>query len=132
MITDSISAPIRCIHRQIGEADVYFVANQQRTSKELICNFRVKGKIPEFWNPISGERTRAMVYQTNEETISVPVQLEAYGSVFVVFRSDLPEQKAIRSIHKDGKWLIDASAISTEEWKQAAYPDIRDNFSISL
>ena len=87
--TDSISAPIRYIHRQIGEADVYFVANQQRTSKELICNFRVKGKIPEFWNPISGERTRAMVYQTNEETISVPVQLEAYGSVFVVFRSDL-------------------------------------------
>lgn len=92
----------------------------------------MKGKIPEFWNPISGERTRAMVYQTNEETISVPVQLEAYGSVFVVFRSDLPEQKAIRSIHKDGKCLIDASAISTEEWKQAAYPDIRDNFSISL
>ena len=132
VITDSISAPIRYIHRQIGEADVYFVANQQRTSKELICNFRVKGKIPEFWNPISGERTRAMVYQTNEETISVPVQLEAYGSVFVVFRSDLPEQKAIRSIHKDGKCLIDASAISTEEWKQAAYPDIRDNFSISL
>ena len=62
----------------------------------------------------------------------MPVQLEAYGSVFVVFRSDLPEQKAIRSIHKDGKCLIDASAISTEEWKQAAYPDIRDNFSISL
>ena len=61
VITDSISAPIRYIHRQIGEADVYFVANQQRTSKELICNFRVKGKIPEFWNPISGERTRAMV-----------------------------------------------------------------------
>lgn len=132
VITDSISAPIRYIHRQIGESDVYFVANQQRTSKELICNFRVKGKIPEFWNPISGERTRAMVYQTNEETISVPVQLEAYGSVFVVFRSDLPEQKAIRSIHKDGKCLIDASAISTEGWKQAAYPDIRDNFSISL
>ena len=35
-------------------------------------------------------------------------------------------------VHKDGKCLIDASAISTEEWKQAAYPDIRDNFSISL
>ena len=33
VITDSISAPIRYIHRQIGEADVYFVANQQRTSK---------------------------------------------------------------------------------------------------
>jgi len=33
--TDSISAPIRYIHRQIGESDVYFVANQQRTSKDL-------------------------------------------------------------------------------------------------
>ena len=52
VITDSISAPIRYIHRQIGEADVYFVANQQRTSKELICKFCVKGKSPVFWNQI--------------------------------------------------------------------------------
>lgn len=55
VVANPNSAPIRYIHRQIGEADAYFVTNQRRTTEEIICNFRVKGKVPEFWNPITGE-----------------------------------------------------------------------------
>ena len=108
------SAPIRYIHRQIGDTDVYFVTNQRRTPEDIICNFRVEGKVPEFWNPLTGERSRALVYQKNEGMTSVPIQLDEYGSVFVVFRSDLPEQTAIRSIYKDSECLVDASVVSVE------------------
>ena len=132
VVANPNSAPIRYIHRQIGEADAYFVTNQRRTTEEIICNFRVKGKVPEFWNPITGEKSRAMVYQVNEETISVPVRLDEYGSVFVVFRSDLPEQIIIQSIHKDYECLVDASNVFPIEQNQEIYPDIKDNFSISL
>lgn len=61
------SAPIRYIHRQIGDTDVYFVTNQRRTPEDIICNFRVEGKVPEFWNPLTGERSRALVYQKMKE-----------------------------------------------------------------
>ena len=126
------SAPIRYIHRQIGDTDVYFVTNQRRTPEDIICNFRVEGKVPEFWNPLTGERSRALVYQKNEGMTSVPIQLDEYGSVFVVFRSDLPEQTAIRSIYKDSECLVDASVVSVEEQEQAKYFGVKDDFSISL
>ena len=63
---------------------------------------------------------------------SVPIQLDEYGSVFVVFRSDLPEQTAIRSIYKDSECLVDASVVSVEEQEQAKYFGVKDDFSISL
>ena len=63
------SAPIRYIHRQI-ELDVYFVTNQRRTPEDIICNFRVEGKVPEFWNPLTGEG-HVLVYQKNEGMTSV-------------------------------------------------------------
>lgn len=132
VISNSNTAPIRYIHRQIGDVDAYFIANQRRTTEEITCDFRVKGKVPEFWNPITGERSRALVYQVNEETISVPVRLDAYGSVFVVFRSDVSEQVAIYSIHKEGKCLIDASATPAEAPDRAVYPDVQNDFSIAL
>ena len=132
VISNPNSAPIRYIHRQIGDTEAYFVANQRRTSEEVICNFRVKGKIPEFWNPVTGERSRAMVYRVNEETVSVPIRLDEYGSVFVVFRSDLPETPAIRSIHRNGDCLVDVSTMSATQYNQAIYTDIKDNFSIAL
>lgn len=134
IVSNPNSAPIRYIHRQIGEAEAYFITNQRRTSEELNCNFRVKGKVPEFWNPITGERVRVVTYQVNKETVSIPIQLDAYGSVFVVFRSDLSEQVTIQQIHKDGKCIVDASmgVTATEEQKQPAYIDVKNNFSIAL
>lgn len=126
------NAPIRYIHRQIGEVDAYFVSNQRRTREEIICDFRVEGKTPEFWNPVTGERLRAAVYRRNAGTVSVPIRLDEYGSVFVVFRNDVPERAAIQSIHRNGDCLVDASATSTSRRNQASYPDVKDNFSITL
>lgn len=132
VISNPHTAPMRYIHRQIGDVEAYFIANQRRTTEEIICDFRVEGKVPEFWNPITGERSRAVVYQVNEETISVPVRLDAYGSVFVVFRSDVSEQVAIHSIYKEDKCLIDTSVTPAEAPDQAVYPDIQNDFSIAL
>ena len=132
VVSNPDSAPIRYIHRRIGDAEAYFVTNQRRTSEEVVCNFRVNGKLPEFWNPITGKRSRAGVYQVNGKTVSIPIQLDEYGSVFVVFRSDLPEQTVLRSVHRNGECVVNASQENAGSCNQAVYPDIKDNFSITL
>lgn len=124
------SAPIRYVHRQIGDVEAYFISNQRRTSEEIICNFRVKDKIPEFWNPVTGKRSCVKVYKVNEETISVPVQLGEYGSVFVVFRPGQSGETVIQSIAKDGNCLVDASDITPE--RESSCQNIQDNFSIAM
>lgn len=124
------SAPIRYIHRRIGDVEAYFVANQRRTSEEILCKFRVKDKIPEFWNPVTGKRSAAMVYKSDGETVYVPVQLDEYGSVFVVFRPGRVGENPVHSISKDGKCLIDVSGMPNGEDK--LYPDVQNNFSLSM
>ena len=126
------SAPIRYIHREIGATDVYFVANQRRTSEEITCEFRVKGKVPELWNPITGERTSIPVYHAGDETTTIPLLLDPYGSVFVVFRSDLPGQTPIQSIHKEDKKVVDVSVLPQNAANQSVYPGVKDNFTIAF
>jgi hypothetical protein len=75
-------------HRKAADTDIYFVVNKQKESRVLNCRFRVSGMQPELWNAESGEITKAIVWKDNGDgTTSIPIQFEAEGSVFVVFRS---------------------------------------------
>jgi hypothetical protein len=78
------------IHRQAGDAEIYFVANETAFAVEAKCHFRVKGLRPELWNPETGEISSLALYEETPEGISVPLRFEASASVFVVFR---PQQK---------------------------------------
>ncbi len=74
-------------HRKAEDTDIYFVVNKQKESRVLNCRFRVSGMQPELWNAESGEIIQAIVWQDNGDgTTSIPIQFEAEGSVFVVFR----------------------------------------------
>ncbi|MGD9126312.1 MAG: glycosyl hydrolase [Planctomycetia bacterium] len=78
------------IHYTIDEADVYFVCNQTDHTKSIRCVFRVEGKQPELWDPVTGEMKMATAFkQTGGRTI-VPVVLDPYGSCLVVFRKSIP------------------------------------------
>jgi hypothetical protein len=80
-------ASMQWIHRRAGDAEIYFVSNQQQDRglrKDL--RFRVKGKIPEFWHADSGVMERAPMWRPVGDGTVVPMDLEPSGSVFVVFR----------------------------------------------
>ncbi|GAB3170808.1 glycosyl hydrolase [Telluribacter humicola] len=83
-------APISYIHRRIGDAEVYFIANQRRSQEDLVCSFRVAGRQPELWDADKGTMIRMSVFEQKEGETSVPLQLGPYGSAFVVFRSPVP------------------------------------------
>jgi hypothetical protein len=73
------------IHRQLGDAALYFVANQNERAEDVETRFRVDGKAPELWHPDTGAIEPAAYTIENGRT-TVPLHLDPYGSVFVVFR----------------------------------------------
>jgi hypothetical protein len=79
------------IHRRLDGADIYFVSNQKDRVEEAACVFRVKGKRPELWDPLSGEIRPALAFtQAADGRTSLPIELAPKGSLFVVFRKSIP------------------------------------------
>ncbi|MCF7864544.1 MAG: DUF3395 domain-containing protein, partial [Kiritimatiellales bacterium] len=74
------------IHRLDGDADIYFVSNQRAVFDFVECTFRVAGKVPELWHSDSGRIEDAPVWHEEGGRITVPLQFDPAGSVFVVFR----------------------------------------------
>ncbi len=78
------------IHRQAKNIDYYFISNQNKEVIELNAAFRITGKQPELWNPVTGEISEAThFYQENGRTF-VDLSFSPNGSVFVVFRKPIP------------------------------------------
>jgi hypothetical protein len=77
---------IRYTHRTLPGVDLYFVANRIDEKSVAECIFRVAGKQPELWNPVTGKISVLPEYkQVNGRTI-VPLQFDAHESYFIVFR----------------------------------------------
>jgi len=74
-------------HHCIGEDDFYFISNQKEEAREVIATFRVSGKQPELWNPVTGETSDAQDWKMLEDgRTEVRFDLAPAGSHFVVFR----------------------------------------------
>ena len=73
-------------HRRSGSDEIFFVANHLGEPTTFTGLFRVQGKIPQAWNPETGEITALPGFKTKQDRTEVPLHLEAYASLFVVFR----------------------------------------------
>lgn len=80
-------------HRRSGADEIYFVANHLDRPAAFTGRFRVQGKIPQGWNPETGEITALPGFVVKQDRIEVPLALESHGSLFVVFRNE-PAPKA--------------------------------------
>lgn len=78
------------MHKTLADQDYYFVSSQHKEAAAVTATFRMTGKLPELWNPVTGEIKPAKAYtQANGQT-SVKLEFDPYGSVFVVFRKPVP------------------------------------------
>jgi hypothetical protein len=73
------------VHRKLDDGDVYFVDNRNGRAESVDATFRVEGKRPELWDAATGEST-PVSYRTANGRTTIPLRLDAYGSMFVVFR----------------------------------------------
>jgi hypothetical protein len=117
--TKQAAEKLRYIHRALDGSEVYFVANPYSHEVDAVGSFRVAGRQPELWWPESGRREGAGVYETSGEITRVPLHLDSFESVFVLFR---PGEKArpdrIVAVTRNSEPILDAN-----DGSRAAAPD---------
>ena len=103
---------IRFRHRASDSMDFYFVSNQEEKPFSGELGFRITGRRPELWDPVSG-KIHKLEYWTEKDGLSqVPVELSPLGSTFVVFRdaakpsSTAPDQTEHITIPIAGPWKV--------------------------
>lgn len=96
------------IHRKTDEGDIYFISNQTDKVVESIPQFRVKGKQPELWDPQTSIIRTLNSYEELESAIAVPMTLQPYESVFVIFR-DSDREAMDSSNYPQGELLVSMS-----------------------
>ncbi len=77
---------VRAIHRRDGDEDLFFIANRQERENATTCAFRVSGKLPEWWDAVTGERRALGQFEEKNGRTLLPVRLAPHQSGFVVFR----------------------------------------------
>ncbi|WP_338871990.1 glycosyl hydrolase [Spirosoma sp. SC4-14] len=122
-------APITYIHRRVGTTDLYFLANQRRTSEELVCTFRIDGRLPEFWNANTGQISPVSLYESADGRMRLPVHIDPSGSVFVVFRSPAASRR-IQSVLQNNKPVLTTKPFPSVD--RTLYKDLTNNFTIAF
>jgi len=106
------------IHRYTSTEDIYFVVNRLARHgindtryryltdlpdryEEVLCKFKVTGKVPELWDPMTGEVKEIAVYYEENGYTNIPIHFKPEGSLFIVFR-DSEQKEHIEKIQKDG------------------------------
>jgi hypothetical protein len=100
------------VHRKLADGDIYFVDNRNDRNETLDASFRVTGKAPELWRAETG-KTEPVSYTIANGRTTVPLHLEPWGTVFVVFRKAttetsrmLPKVTETQLATVDGSWQV--------------------------
>jgi hypothetical protein len=118
------------IHYTIGESDVYFVSNQTIERQKINCQVRVSGKQPELWDALTGEIREANAFGQMDGLTTVPLTLEPYGAIMVVFNKKINKNKqgTVQRNFLDYKTVKDI----TGEWEVNFDPEWGGPGSVTL
>jgi hypothetical protein len=98
------SQPLRYIHRRDGVRDFYFLANPQGMEVQAECRFRVSGKTPELWDPLTGASGGTLAFRQEQKQTVVSISLDPHGSVFVVFDPTKGKKKSPQARRVGESW----------------------------
>ncbi len=100
------------VHRTTKEGEIYFVDNRNDRAEQVDATFRVTGKQPELWFAETGT-TRPVSYRIADDRTTVPLSLEPWGTVFVLFRKPaarpevtLPAETTTEISQPSGAWTL--------------------------
>lgn len=134
-------APVSAIHRRDGTADLWFVANLERTGGEAQCSFKVTGRQPELWDPVTGTKRELPDFEDDGSETTLTLEFAPAQSWLVVFRkpgkasrgANFPALKPVAEItgpwdvRFDPKWGGPAAVKleKLEDWTKRPEPGIR-------
>jgi hypothetical protein len=100
------------VHRKLQDSDLYFVDNRSDREETVDASFRVTGKDPELWYAETGT-SKPVSYKIADGRTTVPLHLEPWGTVFVVFRKatsesaqTLPKVTESKVADVEGPWKV--------------------------
>jgi len=98
------------VHRKLADGDLYYVDNRNDRDEGLDASFRVTGREAELWHADTGT-TEPASFQIADGRTTVPLHLEPWGTVFVVFRKtakttsrSLPKTVSTTLTTVEGPW----------------------------
>jgi len=127
--------PVLFIHRTTADGEIYFVSNQSEQDLSISPSFRVKGKQPELWDAVTGERRYLPKYTQNESGTVVPLKLAPLQSAFVVFRKlagartftdqqNFPDPRTVATIA--GPWQVNFEQGRRGPDQTVTFPELID------
>ena len=114
--TPSCAHDVRWIRRLASDgSDVYFVALPNETSVSLDMSFRVAGRVPEVWNPETGNVSMPRVWKESGGRTDIRLDFAPSGAAFIVFRPKSTEGVRVedapfvfeRTVSVDGPWAVE-------------------------
>jgi alpha-L-rhamnosidase len=128
-------------HRKLSDGDLYFVDNRGDSGAMVDATFRVAGKAPELWYAETGT-TKPASFKVVDGRTTVPLKLEPWGTVFVVFRKPTKEtsftvpktsESTLTSV--EGPWTVSfqpgrgapasITVDSLASWSQSSDPGVK-------
>lgn len=106
-------ANLEFVHRKLADGDLYFVDNRSNRAASVHATFRVTGYAPQLWYAESGQSQPAS-YSISDGRTTVPLKLEPWGTVFVVFRTrtsktsvTIPAATTATLVKIEGPWKVE-------------------------
>ncbi|MDR2037141.1 MAG: glycosyl hydrolase [Bacteroidales bacterium] len=103
------------IHRSAKDNEIYFIANLDRNLQKADCLFRISGRQPEIWDPVTGKRRIVSEFIRKDGRTLIPMKFEGFQSFFIIFprNSDIKRQKKSKDFPQyatvsvlDGPWTV--------------------------
>lgn len=86
-------SPLDYIHRSTGKEEIYFIRNLDSLCTRTNVRFRVSGKQAFIYDPVNGRITPIALYDEEGSATRLPVELEGWGSTFIVFSGEAVGEK---------------------------------------
>ena len=85
------SGTVAWTHRKTAESDIYFLSNQKEEKRQLEISFRISGKTPELYNPITNKTIALTNWKVEKDRTIISIELEPNASCFILFKGDTDE-----------------------------------------
>ncbi|GGF22217.1 glycosyl hydrolase [Flavobacterium limi] len=89
--SDCKTAKLYFAHRQLEDAEIYFIANHKNGVENNLFTFGAKGKYAQLWNPVSGKRYALPIVKNNNNEPALQLSFAPHESYFIIL-SDTPEK----------------------------------------
>ncbi len=118
---------------------LYFISNQEENPREFTASFRVTGRVPELWNPMTGTINRNLDWESKDGRTEVKMKLDNAESAFIVFSEPTsatsgkaPEMKSVTTPLAASKWKVNFNTTDRDmevaelfDWTSSADEDVK-------